>query len=174
LSVLSVHLSRAVPRLKGFSQSQRGGVVGGFHLASFRAGGDGPATSPVRAAQLLRAYLRRQYREASAVFSLPPKVADRLAADFLLAALLRAQRSLGLCNSAVQSLAAQWLNAAGLRGCGSLIDVDLPDGRAALALGRKICCQHHRRPDGGLCSSCPRLPPERRLALLREELAAAC
>ncbi len=174
LTVLSVHMGGLVPRLAHAGQSMREGVVCGFSLPA-RGFRTTSSTDPIGlAARQLRAWLARQWREVGAVFHLHAKVAERLAADFLMAALLLVQRQRGIGNRELHELATRWLTAMGMRGCSSLVDVHLDDGRACLALGRKICCQHFRRADATLCSSCPKLAPEVRMVLLRQELSTSC
>ncbi|MDO9406292.1 MAG: siderophore ferric iron reductase [Polaromonas sp.] len=174
LTVLSVHLGGLVPRLAHVGQSLQGGAVFGFSLPAhgFRATSSAdPATLIPFAARQLRAWLARQWQEATGVFFMHARVANRLAADLLMAALLLVQRRSALGNDALRELAARWLSAMHMDGCSSLVDVPLDDGRTALALGRKICCQHFRRADSAPCTSCPKLPIETRMVLLRQELS---
>jgi siderophore ferric iron reductase len=174
LTVLGVHLVGLMPRLARVGQSVRDGAVCGFSLPGQGARSVSSVDPIGSAARQLRAYLARQWREAMPVFPLHAKVADRLAADFLMAALLLVQRQTAMSNESLHELARQWLAAMGMSGCSSLINVQLDDGRNCLALGRKICCQHFRRADATLCSGCPKLNPQLRMALLRQELAAEC
>lgn len=174
LTVLGVHLNGLVPRLARVGQTLSEGTVCGFSLPGQGARAVSPADPIGPAARQLRAYLARQWREVTGVFPIHAKMAERLAADFLMAALLLVQRQTAMGNEALHELATRWLTAMGMRGCSSLVDVPLDDGRACLALGRKICCQHFRRAGATLCSSCPKLPPEVRLVLLRQELSTEC
>lgn len=118
--------------------------------------------------------LRRQHVEFCQVQSIHGKLAQRLAADYVLAALLLVQRQLSLDNQQLRGLSARWLEALGLRGGSDLLEVRLEDGSDCLTLERKACCQHFRRCDGELCSTCPKLRRDERLVRLREELAQAC
>jgi siderophore ferric iron reductase len=172
LTVLAVHLAGRVPRLSIMGQSVMEGTVAGFVMPAHQPRVVGPGRPFDVAARQLRAWLARQWREAAAVFRIHTRMADRLAADYVLAALLLVQRRLGLAHAELHRLEARWLDALGMSGCSSLIDVSLEDGRTCLALGRKVCCQHFRRADGGLCSTCPKLEPQERLIRLRQELAA--
>lgn len=174
LTVLGVHLSGLVPRLAKVGQTMHEGVVCGYCLPAQGARRASPIDPIGLAARQLRAYLARQWREAIGVFPLHAKVAERLAADFLMAALLMVQRHSTLGNGELHDLAKRWLTAMGMQGCSSLVDVHLDDGRACLALGRKVCCQHFRRADAVPCSSCPKLAPEVRIGFLRQELGSAC
>ena len=90
----------------------------------------------------------------------------------MLAALLYVQNNLRetLCNTRMRVLEGMWLEALGLKDNSELICIALDDGQERLALGRKVCCQHFRRADGELCSTCPKLKQEERIARLRQEL----
>lgn len=174
LTVLSVHLAQRMPCLSSLAQTVQNGVVSGFCL---------PEHCPQQAAQealislaasQLERLLRRQHAEFCQVQNIHGKLAQRLAADYVLAALLQVQRQLTLDNSQLRALAARWLEALGLRGSSDLLEVRLEDGRDCLSLERKACCQHFRRCDGELCSTCPKLRRDERLLRLREELAQAC
>ena len=96
------------------------------------------------------------------------KLAQRLAADYVLAALLLVQRQLSLDNQQLRGLSARWLEVLGLHGGSDLLEVRLEDGRNCLTLERKACCQHFRRGDGELCNTCPKLRRDERLLRLRE------
>lgn len=170
LCVLGMHLIGQLPRLAWLGQSAQNGIICGYRLLPSRATAILSARSVERAARQLRAYLNRQFRESAQVFRVPVKMADRLAADYLMAALLRVQRQLDLSNDEMHALETRWLQAMGMQGCSSLIDISLTSGCSRLALGRKVCCQHFRRADGNLCNSCPRHEPEMRMFLLRQEL----
>ncbi|PIA66900.1 siderophore ferric iron reductase [Pseudomonas sediminis] len=174
LTLLGVHLAQRMPCLSTLGQDVQSGVVLGFCL---------PDHCPQRAAEdelinlagsQLADLLRRQHVEFCQVQSIHGKLAQRLAADFVLAALLLVQRQLNLDNQQLRGLSARWLEALGLRGGSELLEVRLEDGRDCLTLERKACCQHFRRCDGELCSTCPKLRRDERLVRLREELAQAC
>ncbi|TBU90894.1 siderophore ferric iron reductase [Phytopseudomonas dryadis] len=174
LSLLGVHLAGRLPSLQGMGQSVCEGVVSGFCL---------PEHAPRRAhedaliglaAEQLRQLLERQLLEFDAVVAIHHKLARRLQADYVLAALLLIQRQRALDNARLHELEQRWLTALGLQGGSSLIEVRLDDGRARLALGRKVCCQHFRRADGQLCSTCPKLKQDERMTRLRRELSLEC
>lgn len=174
LTLLGVHLAQRVPCLASLGQAVQGGVVSGFCL---------PEHCPQQAmedqliglaASQLEQLLRRQHAEFCQVQNIHGKLAQRLAADYVLAALLLVQRQLTLDNQQLRALAARWLEVLGLRGGSDLLEVRLDDGRDCLALERKACCQHFRRCDGELCNTCPKLRRDERLLRLREELALAC
>ncbi len=174
LALLGVHLGRCVPHLDGMAQQQRDGFVMGFSL---------PEHSPFTgdeeqrldfAAQQLGARLEAQWQALTPLQPIHRKMAMRLAADYLLDGLLLVQRRLGLDNARVQQLRERWLKALQMPGASGLIEVQLDDGRTPLALERKVCCQHFRRADGSLCSTCPKLSADERMARLRQELALPC
>ncbi|MGG2398751.1 siderophore ferric iron reductase [Pseudomonas sp. SH1-B] len=174
LTLLSVHLAQRAPCLASLGQSLHSGVVSGFCLAEHCPWQASESELIGRAARQLDEWLRRQHAEFCQVQSIHGKLAQRLAADFVLAALLLVQRQLVLGNEQLLVLAGQWLAALGLSGGSDLITVRLDDGRDCLTLERKACCQHFRRCDGSLCSTCPKLQRDERLLRLREELALAC
>lgn len=174
LSLLGVHLAGRVPCLNDMGQSVCDGVVSGFCL---------PEHCPRQASQdalidfaagQLQQLVARQLQEYNAVAAMHQKMARRLEADYVLAALLLIQRQQALSNVQLHQLERRWLEALDLQGDSTLIDVRLDDGRERLALGRKVCCQHFRRADGQLCSTCPKLKQEERLARLRQELSLEC
>lgn len=174
LSLLAVHLAERAPCLADMGQSVTDGVVAGFCLPEHCPRHAAQAALIDFAAEQLREQLVRQLEEFQAIAPIHTKMANRLAADHVLAALLLVQRQQRLCNDQAHSLETRWLTALGLKGDSTLIDVHLDDGRDRLALGRKVCCQHFRRSDGVLCSTCPKIREAERLERLRQELAAEC
>ncbi|MFC3625712.1 siderophore ferric iron reductase [Vogesella amnigena] len=173
LAVLAVHLAGCLPRLAGMAQRQQGGFVAGFRLAQHTLQHDSEAALIASAGQALQAACQPYLALINQQLTLHPKMAGRLQADCLLAALLHVQRcDARFDNARLQALAPQWLAALAQPGASGLLAVTLDDGRQRLALERKVCCQHFRRCDGELCSTCPKLKPAARLALLKQELSA--
>ncbi|WP_174874168.1 siderophore ferric iron reductase [Vogesella oryzae] len=173
LAVLAVQLAGCLPPLGGMAQRQRGGFVAGFSLAQGDLQHGDEATLIAAAGQVLQAACQPYLAMINQQLKLHPKMAGRLQADCLLAALLFVQRcDARYDNARLQALAPQWLAALAQPEASGLMTVTLDDGRHKLALERKVCCQHFRRCDGELCSSCPKLKPAARLALLKQELSA--
>jgi len=172
VAVLSVHLAGALPQLHGIGQAYRNGFVWGLTL---------PATTPYSAD--LDAMIPKAGRMIAQIahvlgsslthdISIHHKFAARLLADCIMAALLIVQRQRpDLHNIVIRDRSQQWLEAADLPGCSGVVPIRLDDGRERLALERRVCCQHFRRHDGGLCSTCPKLKPEERLRMIKQELA---
>lgn len=174
LSLFGVHLAERAPCLDGMGQTVCDNMVYGFCLPEHcprRATQDGLIDF---AAGQLQQLVERQWQEFDAVAGIQRKLARRLQADCVLGALLMIQRQQSLANERLQQLEGRWLDALDLRGNSSLIEVRLDDGRERLVLGRKVCCQHFRRADGQLCSTCPKLKQEERLTRLRQELSLEC
>lgn len=174
LTLLGVHLAQRALCLSSLGQCVEGGVVSGFCLAEHSVQQAAQDQLIGLAARQLDDWLRHQHAEFCQVQNIHGKLAQRLAADYVLAALLLVQRQQNLGNQQLRALAAHWLDALGLRGASELLEVRLDDGRDCLTLERKACCQHFRRGDGELCSTCPKLRRDERLLRLREELALAC
>ncbi|GGK04573.1 siderophore ferric iron reductase [Pseudomonas matsuisoli] len=174
LCLLGVHLAQRAPCLAQMGQSVNEGFVSGFCLPEHCPRQAAPQRLIELAAEQLREQLAHQLVEFQGVVGIKAKMANRLAADYVLAALLFIQRQQGFCNGRAHALECQWLDALSLQDESSLIDVHLDDGRERLALGRKVCCQHFRRADGALCSTCPKIREAERIERLRQELAAEC
>ncbi|MEQ6289216.1 siderophore ferric iron reductase [Vogesella sp. GCM10023246] len=172
LAVLAVQLAGCLPRLSGMAQRQHGGFVAGFALPDAGLQRGSEAALIASAGAQLQALSQPLLALVNQQVKLHPKMAGRLLADCLLAALLHAQRcDARLDNARLLALAPQWLAALAQPDASALMTVALDDGRHKLALERKVCCQHFRRCDGELCSSCPKLKPAARLALLKQELS---
>jgi hypothetical protein len=92
----------------------------------------------------------------------------------VLGALLAARKAHPSWSDAqLQTLAAQWLGALGIEGCGGYFTFARTDGTRGLALERQTCCYHFRRRDGEMCSTCPRLAKHERIVRLNTERDAA-
>ena len=172
LAVLAVHLAGCLPRLTVMAQRQQGGFVAGFSLPDDGLQRGSEAALIASAGARLQALSQPLLELVNQQVKLHPKMAGRLQADCLLAALLHVQRcDARFDNARLQALASQWLAALAQPDASALMTVVLDDGRQRLALERKVCCQHFRRCDGALCSTCPKLKPAARLALLKQELS---
>jgi siderophore ferric iron reductase len=171
-AVLSVHLAGALPQLQGMGQECRHGFVYGLTLPPALPCRARPEDMIPKAGKMVMQIAQTLARSLAHEISIHPKLAARLLADYIMAALLMVQQQRPeLSNVAIRDRSREWLEAASLQGCSGVIPVRLDDGRERLALERRACCQHFRRHDGGLCSTCPKLKPEDRLAMLRQELA---
>jgi siderophore ferric iron reductase len=174
LSLLAVHIGRRAPCLAQMGQSMSDGFVGGFCLPEHCPRKGSEAELIRFAADQLRELIEQQLCEFNSVSTIYPKLARLLAADCVRAALLLVQRQQSLDNEQLRDWEGCWMEGLAVPGGSSLIDVRLEDGRECLALGRKACCQHFRRGDGDLCSTCPKLKQDERIRRLREELSSAC
>lgn len=169
LQVLARRLGAGVPQLAGLGQSVQRGVVAGFSLPAHRPLDGQPAERLERAGEELRRFCRQQYAQCAPLLGLHPEMARRLTADCLLAALLHSRALDGLTPRDTHQQADAWLRACALDGASGLLDVPRADGERALALDRRVCCQHFRRADGQPCDDCPRRSRAERLARLRGE-----
>ncbi|CRM39463.1 siderophore ferric iron reductase, family [Pseudomonas sp. 37 R 15] len=174
LSLLAVHLSHQVPSLAKMGQTVSEGQVGGFCLPPHWPRQGRQADLIGFAAEQLCQFVDRQLSDFNSVCQIYPKMARLLAADCARAALLWVDRCQPMGNAQVRDLEGQWMEALALSPGSSLIEVQTDDGRQCLALGRKVCCQHFRRADGELCSTCPKYKQEERCQRLREEFTLQC
>ncbi|GGY20154.1 siderophore ferric iron reductase [Paludibacterium paludis] len=174
LSVLSVHLGHLAPRLATLGQRATQGFISGFSLPEHQPHA-GSETQLIQAACAeIRLVCERLFADLNAVQKVHAKLAGRLKADCVMAALLHTQQCHpGLDDEALERLGRRWLAALELPDASGLMRVPLSGGRQRLALHRKVCCQHFRRCDGELCSTCPKLSLEQRLTRLRQEFADA-
>ncbi|TWI52716.1 siderophore ferric iron reductase [Pseudomonas duriflava] len=172
LSILGVHLGGCAPSLANMGQCVTNGFVAGFCLPDHCPRVAKQDDLICFAGEQLRDLCERQLEEVSTVLKISPKMARRLQADYVLAALLFIQKNQRdrVSNERLRELEGLWLHVLGLEGHSELISITLDDGCERLALGRKVCCQHFRRADGELCSTCPKLKQEERIARLRQEL----
>jgi siderophore ferric iron reductase len=171
LSLLAVHLGRQAPCLAHMGQTVREGLVGGFCLPPHCPRRGREADLIRFAGEQLGEFVERQLSDFNSACQIYPKLARLLAADCARAALLWADRCEPLGNARLRDCEGLWMEALALSPGSSLIEVHTADGRECLALGRKVCCQHFRRADGDLCSTCPKLKQADRLRRLREEFA---
>lgn len=171
-TVLGVELAGVLPDWSTMQQGLQPGMVAGFSLPAqpLRHGPAAGLRQP--AAAQLAAIAATVLPQLAAQQPLHAKLAGRLLADCVVAALLLVQRlQPARDNAAIEQLTGQWLNALGLPQASGVWPVTLENGGERLALARRACCQHFRRCDGALCSTCPKLQVTARVALLREEWA---
>ena len=169
LSVIAAHLDSHVPGLAGFTQPVVGGFPSGFQL---------PVRAPMKATSLaermrlaageLRGLCDATRAALMPLVALHARAADRLQAECVLGALLLVHRSSpGLFEDAkVAALGEKWLAQLGIAGGCGMFAYHARDGTHALALDRKVCCHYFRRHDGEKCSTCPKLPLDKRIARL--------
>lgn len=168
LSVIAAHLDTHVPRLAGLAQPVMDGFPCGFQL---------PVHTPVKAAALparmrlaageLRGVCQSTRAALMPMVALHARAADRLQAECVLGALLLVHRSRpGLGDAEVAALGEDWLAQLGIAGGCGFFAYRARDGTPALALDRKVCCHYFRRHDGEKCSTCPKLPLDKRIARL--------
>ncbi|MGJ7495335.1 siderophore ferric iron reductase [Variovorax sp. RT4R15] len=167
LGVIATHLDTHVPRLAGLAQA----VVAGFPTG-FRLPVHVPATGDLSTRMRLSADELRTLCDATREVLMPlvalhPRAADRLQAECVLGALLLVRRQQPARPDAeLVALGADWLTQLGIAGGCGFFAYRARDGTPALALDRKVCCHHFRRPDGEKCSTCPKLPLDTRIARL--------
>lgn len=171
-TVLGVELAGALPDWTTMQQRLLPGMVAGFSLPAQLLRHGLAASLRQAAAAQLSAIAATVLPQLAAQQPLHAKLAGRLLADCVVAALLLLQRlQPARDNAAIEQLTGQWLSALGLPQASGVWPVALENGGERLALARRACCQHFRRCDGALCSTCPKLQVTARVALLREEWA---
>lgn len=172
LSVMSVHLAGCLPSLNGMAQSGKPCFVSGFTVPCTSIASGETASLIQQAGQTLQSMGGRFLQMVQSLVKLHPKMAGRLLADSVMAALLFVQRcDSRFDNQQVLQLANCWLGAVGQPDGSGLLSVSWDDQPARLMMDRKVCCQHFRRNDGELCSSCPKLKPQERVERLKREWA---
>jgi siderophore ferric iron reductase len=171
-TVLGVELAAALPDWTAMQQRLLPGMVAGFSLPAQPLRHETAASLRQPAATQLSAIAATVLPQLAAQQPLHAKLAGRLLADCVVAALLLLQRlQPARDNAAIEQLTAQWLAALDLPQASGVWPVALEQGGERLALARRACCQHFRRCDGSLCSTCPKLQTAARVALLRKEWA---
>ncbi len=171
LCVIAAHLDTNVPRLAGLAQPVVDGFPSGFQL---------PMHTPLKAAALpsrirlaadeLRILCDSTRRALMPMVALHARAADRLQAECVLGALLLVHRSMpGLGDAEVRAIGEDWLLQLGIAGGCGFFAYRARDGTPALALDRKVCCHYFRRHDGEKCSTCPKLPLDKRIARLQAD-----
>ena len=169
LSVIAAHLDSHVPELAGLTQPVIDGFPSGFQL---------PVRAPMKAASLvermrlaageLRGLCDVTRAAIMPLVALHARAADRLQAECVLGALLLVHRSSPrlLEDAKVAAIGEKWLAQLGIAGGCGMFAYRARDGTLALALDRKVCCHYFRRHDGEKCSTCPKLPLDKRIARL--------
>lgn len=168
LSVIAAHLDTHVPRLAGLAQPVEGGFPSGFQLPVHAPAKAAALSSRIRLAAGELHILCQSTRSAlMPMVALHARAADRLQAECVLGALLLVHRSTpGLGDAEVAALGEDWLAQLGIPGGCGFFAYRARDGTPALALDRKVCCHYFRRHDGEKCSTCPKLPLDKRIARL--------
>ncbi len=169
LQVLAVRLAGQAPCLDGLAQGVEQGFVAGFCLPDHQPLQGEPQRLLRHAGAQIRGFCEQAQAVSGPLLGLHPKLAQRLAADCVMAALLHSQRLDGCGNLQLCRAADVWLAACAMSGASGLLAVPLAEGGTRLGLQRKACCQHFRRADGELCDSCPKLPLAERERRLREQ-----
>ncbi len=169
LQVLAVRLAGQAPCLDGLAQGVEQGFVAGFCLPDHQPLQGEPQRLLRHAGAQIRGFCEQAQAVSGPLLGLHPKLAQRLAADCVMAALLYSQRLDGCGNLQLCRAADVWLAACAMSGASGLLAVPLAEGGTRLGLQRKACCQHFRRADGELCDSCPKLPLAERERRLREQ-----
>jgi siderophore ferric iron reductase len=168
LSVIAAHLDTHVPRLAGLAQPVVDGFPSGFQLPVHMPAKATTLPSRIRlAADELRSLCQSTRAALMPMVALHARAADRLQAECVLGALLLVHRSRpGLADAEVAALGEDWLAQLGIAGGCGFFAYRARDGTPALALDRKVCCHYFRRHDGEKCSTCPKLPLDKRIARL--------
>lgn len=173
-TVLAVHLNGKAPCLKNIGQTVCNGFVGGFCLPQHcPRQGHSKELIQFAAGQVVE-FINDQLSEFNQVASIYPKLARLLAADCVVSALLLAHEHLALSKQHLVELEGLWMDALKLAPNSGLTSVYTEDGEEHMCLQRQVCCQHFRRHDGELCSSCPKLKKTERDMRLQAELQDAC
>lgn len=170
LALCAVHLAGTALRFSALGQQAGDGMVAGYSLPEQPLQPGPEAGLIVAAAAEIRSLGDPLLEQLAGLVRINPVLARRLLADRVLATLLHLQiLSPQPDNNALYGLARRWLTALDLDGASDLMSIDLPGGGQRLALDRKGCCQHYRRHDGELCSTCPRLARAERIERLQQE-----
>lgn len=170
LSVLSVHLTGALPRLGGLCQDLSHGRLAGFSLPPHRPRPGREAELIALAGRQLRRRLRAWFSALQRLVPYPTQQASALAADCLLGALLLLPGTAGpWSRERLERAATRWLAACQLQERSGLLFYALADGGQSADLARRACCQHYRLDSP--CASCPRLRLPERLQRLRQNPA---
>ncbi|HEX5739323.1 MAG TPA: siderophore ferric iron reductase [Hydrogenophaga sp.] len=172
LCVIATHLDTHVPRLAGLAQPLVKGFPSGFQLPAHAPVKGEALQSRIRLAAVELNSLCQSVRAAlTPLVALHARAADRLQAECVLGALLLVQRSAGDLDDAesVATLGEHWLTQLGIPGGCGFFAYRARDGTPALALDRKVCCHYFRRHDGEKCSTCPKLPLDKRIARLQAD-----
>lgn len=164
LAVIAAHSHGAVPDFGGLSQQRRGIYIDGYRLLPGTQH-SGPTDALIAdAAGQLKAMAAVMLGEVNALARLKPLPARRLFADRMLSLMVwLGQRRRDLPPETIQSYAAQWLEALGLTGQGSLEPVEA-GGHRLLLVKRKGCCLDYLIDPDRYCATCPKQDDGVRLA----------
>jgi siderophore ferric iron reductase len=174
LSVIGVHASGASLSLARIAQPIDGGWTREVRMPDHTPEQGESSALIAHAAREIDACCTRLQAELTPVLRLNPAMTRGTLADVVLGALLAARKAHPSWSDAhMQTLAARWLGAIGIEGCGGYFTFARTDGTRGLAIERQTCCYHFRRRDGAMCSTCPRLAKEERIVRLNTERDAA-
>lgn len=156
LAVISAHIHGAMPDLNGLSQQRRGIYVDGYRLVP-GAQQAGPVEMLIEtAAAQLKPMAATMLDEVNMLVRLKPLPARRLFADRMLSLMVwLGQRRRDLPPEAIASYSAQWLEALGLTGQGTLEPVEA-GGQRLLIVKRKGCCLDYLIDPDRYCATCPK------------------
>jgi siderophore ferric iron reductase len=157
LAVISAHIHGAIPDLATLSQQRRGIYVDGFRLVAgeqHRAPVDELITA---GGAQLTVFATTLLNEVNAEARLKPLPARRLLADRMLSLMVwLGQRRRDLPSEQLEAYAAQWLEAMGLTGQGTLEPVFAPGDKRLVIVKRKGCCLDYLIDADRYCATCPK------------------
>jgi siderophore ferric iron reductase len=164
LAVIAAHIHGAIPDLAGLSQQRRGIYVDGYRLLPGTQASGPVETLIDNAAGQLRAMAATMLVEVNTLVKLKPLPARRLFADRMLSLMVwLSQRRRDLPPERIEAYAAQWLDALGLTGQGTLEPVEV-GGHRLLIVKRKGCCLDYLIDPDRYCATCPKQDQAVRLA----------
>lgn len=171
LMVIAVHLATCVPRLTGMAQPVEEGYPRGFRVPPHAPVGGALDERMTHAAEELKVFCSRMRSALAPHVMLHDRAAAALQAECVLGALLAMQpHHPALPPGGIEQWGRDWLARLGIEGGCGFFAYRARDGTPAHALERTVCCHFFRRRDGDKCSTCPKLPLDARIALLRAEV----
>lgn len=157
VAVLAVHIHGALPQFSRLAQSVKNIDISGFRLAPGPQMEGDTETLIREAGAQLRAMADVAFEELKQFTRIKRLPALRLLADRIIDLIRRLSHFAPETTVAQQQrYCALWLAAMGLTGQGSLEEVQLDDGSAALILARKGCCLDYLAFPDAYCRSCPK------------------